>query len=71
MGFIRVTDKDTQEKIDLNVEHITAFRGLGANAGSQVVIINGDNFTVSDSPRSLRGYIKKAQGSLPDADSEQ
>lgn len=66
MSFIRVTDNESGEKIDLNSNHIVAFRGMGDGQGSEISLIGGNFHSVKDSPRSLRGYIKKAQGMLPE-----
>lgn len=70
MSFIRLTDKESGEKIDVNSNHIVAFRGVGDGEGTEVVTTVGGTHSVTDSPRSIRGYIKKAQGSLPGPDSE-
>ncbi len=66
MSFIRVTDAKSGERIDLNSDHIQAFRGLGDGQGSQIALADGTNYNVKDSARSLRGYIKKAQGGIPE-----
>ncbi len=65
MSFIKVTDKESGERIDLNSDHILAFRGLGEGKGCQIALLGGTSHIVNDSPRSIRGYIKKAQGVLP------
>lgn len=63
MSFIRITDLATGKKIDLNSNNIMAFSE--ADVGTKVIMSSGPMYIVSDSARSLRGYIKKANGQLP------
>lgn len=62
MSFIRVTDAATGIKIDINSVHVMSFTAHGE--GSKIVLLNNEVYAVSDTPRSIRGYIKKAQGNL-------
>lgn len=71
MPFIRVTDVQQNQVVDLNIAHIVAFTPANRNQqGSFVTLNNGDVYHVEDTPRSLRGYIKKAEGTLPEPKDE-
>lgn len=69
MSFIRVTLRNEKKtKVDLNSAHIVHYHAGsngGAEVGSDVTLLNDDILTVNESPRQLRGFIKKAQGTLP------
>lgn len=66
MSFIRVTKRDTgKTKTDLNVNHIIGYTPGEGDVGSDVLLSNGDGLMVNESPRSLRSFIRKAQGTLP------
>lgn len=68
MSFIRVSARDNKCKIDLNSVHIVSFsagRVQGADVGSDIELTTGEDLYVNESPRQLRGFIKKAQGTLP------
>ena len=68
MSFIRVSARDNKCKIDLNSIHIVSFsagRVQGADIGSDIELSTGEDLYVNESPRQLRGFIKKAQGTLP------
>lgn len=64
MSFIRVTLKHNGVKVNLNSANISSFSDA-SDSGSVITMTNDDDFEVTDSARSLRGYIKKAQGTLP------
>lgn len=72
MPFIRVTDVRDKQVVDLNINHIVAFTpAIGRDLqGSLITLNNGDVYHVEDTPRSLRGYIKKAEGTLPEPKDE-
>lgn len=65
MSFIRVSEQDDNKtKVDVNSVHIVSFRPA-ADAGSMLDLSDGGTLFVNESPRQLRGFIKKAQGTLP------
>ena len=65
MSFIRVSEKDeSKTKVDVNTVHIVLFRPA-SDAGSMIDLADGGTLYVNESPRQLRGFIKKAQGTLP------
>ena len=64
MSFIRVTDLESGVKIDINSDHILSFTPSDT-AGSIIRLLDGNLYSVKDTPRSIRGFIKKAQGNLP------
>lgn len=66
MPFIRVTDTQTKAIVDLNINKIIKFE---VRPGSKFTTIDLDDnwcIHVDDEPRQLRGYIKKAEGTLPE-----
>lgn len=63
MTFIRVTDAASKTKFDVNSVHITSHTPFGE--GSKIRLADGEVYSVLDTPRSIRSYIKKAQGNLP------
>lgn len=67
MPFIRVTDAQQKQVVDVNIAHIVAFTPAAGRdpQGSFITLNNGVIYHVEDTPRSLRGYIKKAEGTLP------
>lgn len=70
MSFIRVTLKADGSKVELNINHVTHFSVASTGEGSSIVLANGDVLQVTDTVRSLRGYVKKAQGVLPEKTAE-
>lgn len=66
MSFIRVTLRSSKDKVDLNTAHIVSFRE-GVQSGTEVSMVNGDLHLVNESTRQIRSFIKKAQGTLPQA----
>ena len=71
MPFIRVTDVKQKQVVDLNIAHIVGFTPAHRDlSGSFITLINGEIYHVEDTPRSLRGYIKKAEGTLPEPKDE-
>ena len=65
MSFIRVSEQDeSKTKVDLNTVHIVSFRPA-TDAGAVIDLTDGGTLYVNESPRQLRGFIKKAQGTLP------
>lgn len=68
MPFIRVTDVQSKQVIDLNIAHIVAFTPVGGTKakGSLVSIDNGESYHVEDETRQIRGYIMRAEGTLPE-----
>jgi hypothetical protein len=66
MSFIRVTQRDgSKTKTDLNVNHVVWYTPAIRQEGSDILLSNDEILTVNESPRSLRSFIKKAQGTLP------
>ena len=61
MTYIRVVDHETKLKVDLNTDHIVAFAPAD-DSGTLISLVNGVSYHVSDTPRSVRGYVRKAQG---------
>lgn len=61
MTYIRVVDHETKLKVDLNTAHIVAFAPAD-DSGTLISLVNGVSYHVSDTPRSVRGYVRKAQG---------
>jgi hypothetical protein len=70
MSFIRVTLKADGSKVELNINHVTHFSGASSGEGSTIILANRDYLEVTDTIRSLRGYVKKAQGVLPEKAAE-
>lgn len=64
MSFIRVTLRSNKNKIDINTVHVVSFREA-TTLGTDIVMLNDDVHLVNESPRQIRSFIKKAQGSLP------
>ena len=60
MSYIRVTDYETKLKVDLNSNHVVAF-AAHAEGGTLISLVNGVTYRVSDTPRSVRGFVFKAQ----------
>lgn len=61
MTYIRVVDHETKLKVDLNTDHIVAFAPAD-DSGTLISLVNGVSYHVSDTPRSVRGYVRKAKG---------
>jgi hypothetical protein len=67
MTYIRVVDNDTNLKVDLNTAHIVGFAPAtdsdgAVTSGTHISLSNGGVYHVSDTPRSVRGFINKATG---------
>lgn len=68
MSFIRVTLRGSKDKVDVNSAYIVSYKAGfadGVENGAQITMLNDDLLLVNESPRSLRSFIKKAQGILP------
>jgi hypothetical protein len=66
MSFIRVTQRNgSRTKTDLNVNHVVWYTPGARSEGSDILLSNDEILPVNESPRSLRSFIKKAQGILP------
>ena len=70
MSFIRVTLKSNGSKVELNINQVTQFTAATTGEGSSITLANSEVLHVTDTVRSLRGYVKKAQGVLPEKASE-
>lgn len=66
MTYIRVVDHETKLKVDLNTSHIVAFVAA-EDSGTLISLVNGVSYHVSDTPRSVRGFVRKAQGLATEA----
>lgn len=66
MPFIRVTRFEDAVVMDINVNKIISFHVGKGKKFTTIELV--DNLTVDacDDPRQLRGYIKKAEGTLPE-----
>lgn len=62
MPFIRVTRRDNTV-IDVNISKIIQFHPHGGN--TRLDLVDNISHDIVDEPRQLRGYIKKAEGTLP------
>jgi len=62
MPFIRVTRRDNVE-IDVSVNKIIQFYPQGGC--TRIDLTDNISHDINDEPRQLRGYIKKAEGTLP------
>jgi len=62
MSFIQVTDAKSKIKIDINSDHIICFMPDGLH--TKIALINGDVYSVTDTPRSIRDYIGQAQNKV-------
>jgi hypothetical protein len=56
--FIRLKDIHTND-VNININHIIGFQPSDSG-GSTLSFSNGTSGEVLDSPRSIRGYVKKA-----------
>ena len=68
MSFIRVSLRHTNDKLDINTAHLVSFRPLladGKEVAAELTMLNDDRYSVNESSRQIRSFIKKAQGSLP------
>lgn len=63
MPFIRVTRRD-KIVVDINTVHIIQFYPEGGD--TKVDLTDNLSFNVLEEPRQLRGFIKKAEGTLPE-----
>lgn len=66
MSFIRVTLRSSKEKIDINTVHVVSFREADS-PGTEITMLNDDVHLVNETTRQIRSFIKKAQGTLPQA----
>lgn len=66
MTYIRVVDHETKLNVDLNTDHIVAFAPAD-DSGTLISLVNGVTYRVDDTPRSVRGFVRKAQGRCTDA----
>lgn len=68
MTYIRVVDDKTKLKVDLNANHIVAFAQAMEDGevvrGTLISLTTGGVYHVSDTPRSVRGYLLKATGQV-------
>lgn len=67
MSFIRLTSQSDNTRLDLNVNHIVGFEPSNDGSGSKVWTSTDDTCFVKESTRQIRSFIKKAQGTLPQA----
>lgn len=66
MSFIRVSRVNTDStKVDINTAHIVSYE-VG-QASTIIVMSTDEELHVNETPRQLRSFIKKAQGTLPQA----
>lgn len=65
MPFIRVTEVKTKQVNDINVNRIISFYERTGDKFTTIHLEGGLDLHVEDEPRQLRGYIKKAEGTLP------
>lgn len=66
MSFIRLTRKGGTKQVDVNSTHVVSFEELnGTGNGTYVTLVDSTEMDVLESPRQIRSFIKKAQGSLP------
>lgn len=63
MPFIRVTRRDNVV-IDISVNKIIQFYPQGGD--TRIDLVDNISHDIVDDPRQLRGYIKKAEGTLPE-----
>ena len=52
--------KQGDKKLTLNVNHIMSFVPDESGEGTEIVLSNGASVSVTDSYRSVGGYVKKA-----------
>lgn len=70
MSFIRVSLRHSKDKIDINTAHLVSFKPLfadGKEVATELTLLNDDKYSVNESSRQIRSFIKKAQGTLPQA----
>lgn len=65
MSFIRVTLRSDKTKIDLNTVHVVSYAPQYEGTGSDIELSTGNELAVNESPRQLRSFVRKAQGTLP------
>ena len=69
MSFIRVSLRHSKDKLDINTAHLVSFKPVldiaGKETGTELTMLNDDRYSVNESSRQIRSFIKKAQGSLP------
>ena len=66
MSFIRVTLRDKERtKTDLNTVHVVSYAPEMDGTGSDIELSTGNALLVNESPRQLRSFVRKAQGTLP------
>lgn len=66
MPFIRVTRYEDDVVIDISVTKIISFYVAKGGKFTTVELVDNLNIHAKDEPRQLRGYIKKAEGTLPE-----
>lgn len=66
MPFIRLNLYVEQSSVDVNINTIIAFEVRPGDKFTTVCLRDNLNYEVSDTPRSIRGYIKRAEGLLPE-----
>lgn len=64
MPFIRVTRTCDKVVIDINTASILQF--YPASGNTRIDLQDNISHDIVDEPRQLRGYIKKAEGTLPE-----
>lgn len=69
MPFIRLNRHIEQTPVDVNINTILTFEVKRGDKFTTVYLRDNLNLEVSDTPRSIRGYIKRAEGLLPDKES--
>lgn len=66
MPFIRVTRTRDDVVMDININRIESFSQEKGNKFTTLCLQGESVYHVNDTPRSIRGYIKKAEGLLPE-----
>ena len=66
MPFIRLNSAHDKSVVDVNISTIISFSVKPGNVHTTVELRDNLTMLVSDTPRSIRGYIKRAEGLLPE-----
>jgi hypothetical protein len=66
--FIKLTDKATGKPTEVMVRAIVRFSPTQDEQDTIVKLSNGETLAVTESMRSVRGYIRKASRPIDDAD---
>lgn len=66
MPFIRVNEFQTETVHDVNVANIISFSVKKGSKFTTMELVDNITINIVDDPRQLRGYIKKAEGTLPE-----